>query len=69
MRSDVIDVEVIYQTETDRAVCVREDDGDDDIWLPLSQVEIERKDGGELRRGCVAVLTGPEWLLTDKGLL
>ena len=69
MRSDVTDVTVIYQTATDRAVCVREDEDGDDVWLPLSEVEIEREGGGDLRRGCVAVLTGPERLLTEKGLL
>ncbi|PJN96849.1 hypothetical protein CNY89_00120 [Amaricoccus sp. HAR-UPW-R2A-40] len=69
MRSDIEEVDVIFQHQTDRAVCVREDEDGDDIWLPLSQIEIEAKNTPELRRGCVAVVSGPEWLLTDKGLL
>ena len=69
MRSDIEEVDVTFQTMTDRAVCVRGDEDGEDIWLPLSQVEIEQQQGGALRRGCVAILSGPEWLLTDKGLL
>lgn len=68
-RSDLIDITVIYQHQTERAVCVREAEDSSDVWLPLSEVGIEREDGSDLRRGCVAVLTGPEWLLADKGLL
>ena len=69
MRSDLHDIEVIYQTATDRGVCVRADEGADDVWLPLAQVEIAPRAGGPLRRGHVAVLTAPENLLTEKGLI
>ena len=65
MRSDLIDIEVIYQHATERAVCVRETEDGPDVWLPLSAVEVE----GDMRRGRVVTLTGPERLLTDKGLL
>ena len=69
MRSDLTDITVIYQHQTERAVCVREAEDSPDVWLPLSAVEIEREGGGDLRRGCVAALTGPEWLLEEKGLI
>lgn len=69
MKSDLIDMTVIFQTTTERAVCVREVEDGPDMWFPLSAVEIEAEGGGDLRRGCVAVLTGPERLLTEKGLL
>ncbi|MBY0560153.1 MAG: hypothetical protein K2Q04_09905 [Hyphomicrobium sp.] len=41
------------------------DDGDDDraVWLPKSQVQIES------RRGRVIVVTMPEALATEKGLV
>lgn len=68
-RSDLIDLTVIYQTRTEKAVCVREVEDGPDMWFPLSAVEIEGVDGGDLRRGEPAVLTGPEKLLTEKGLL
>lgn len=67
-RGNLIDAEVIYQHQTEKAVCVREVEGGPDIWLPLAQVEIEAKDG-EPRRGGIVTLTAPDWLLIDKGLM
>ena len=68
MKSDLHDIHVIYQHATDLAVCIREHEGGRDIWIPKSQCEIAPRDG-ELRRGCVAILTAPESVLTEKGLL
>lgn len=65
MRSDLHGIEVIYQTKTQLAVCVRETEDEEDVWLPRSQVEIE----GQHVRGHVVKLTAPEWLLTEKGLI
>lgn len=71
MRSDLHDVDVIYQTQTEKAVCVKAYEGAPDVWVPLSQCQIEHRDGegAELRRGSVAVLTASESLLIDKGLI
>lgn len=69
MRSDLHDLAVIFQHRTPAAVCVRETEDSADAWFPLSAVEIEAQDGGHLRRGCVAILTAPERLLTEKGLI
>lgn len=68
MRSDLIDLTVIYQHQTERAVCIRETEDGKDVWIPLSQCEIAAKDS-DLARGCVAILTAPERVLTEKGLL
>ena len=65
MRSDLISIDVIFQTRTKLAVCVRETETSDDTWLPLSQVEIE---GPEIRGHRVEIIA-PEWLLLDKGLI
>lgn len=65
-RSDLADLQVIYQTSTERAVCVRETEDSPDVWLPLSEVEIEPLSP---RRWDVVTLTGPEWLMVRKGLL
>ena len=65
-RSNIIDIQVIYQTSTPRAICVRETEGGSDVWLPHSEVEIEPLSP---RRRDVVTLTGPEWLLIDKGLI
>lgn len=64
MKSDLIDLSVQLHHETDKAVLVS-DDGNKDkaVWLPLSQIEIERTNGG------VVTVTLPEWLATEKGLV
>jgi len=68
MRSDIYDLEVIYQHQTERAVCVREIEDGPDIWIPLSLCEIAAKTG-DLRRGCIAILTAQEGVLQEKGLI
>ena len=68
-RSNLIDLQVIYQTSTERAVCVRETEDGPDVWLPLSEVEVYRDDEARPARGDVVTLTGPEWLMVRKGLL
>lgn len=67
MRSDLTEIEVVYQTETALAICVREteDEDDEDIWLPFSEIEVT----GRRRRGGVVEITAPEWLLQEKGLI
>jgi hypothetical protein len=65
MRSDLIDIDVIYQHETEKAVCIREDENSEDVWLPKSQCEVD----GDRRRGGVVTLTAPERTLLDKGLI
>lgn len=61
MRSDLIDISVIVKHRTDKAVLV-DHGGDQDVWLPLSQVEISRDENGD-------VVTLPEWLALDKGMI
>lgn len=63
MKSNVMDIEVIISHMTDRAVLVKEYEQDSGTWLPLSQVEVDG-DVGEY-----GVVTIPEWLALDKGLI
>ena len=65
MRSDLTDIEVIFQTETERAVCVRDAEGGTDVWIPKSLCEVE----GDRLRGRTVTLTASERLLTEKGLV
>ena len=58
-------ISVIFQHATARAVCVRETEDGEDIWLPLSQIEVD----DDAERGEEIDLTAPDWLLEDKGLL
>jgi hypothetical protein len=63
MKSNIHDVEVILHAQTDRAVLVSLNKYSNRHWVPLSQCEIEKKEGN------VAVLTAEEWLLTEKELI
>ena len=58
----VVDLRLQIYAETENAVLVSDDNGKTRIWLPKSQVEIDRR----LERW--AVITMPYWLATDKRL-
>lgn len=67
MKSDLIDVTVCKHAETEKALLVS-DDGiqSNAVWIPKSQCEIEsKKEGG----ASAWILTLPEWLANDKGLI
>jgi len=59
-----IEVAVTFKRITDRAVLVN--DGDKDVWLPLSQVEYDFCD---TEPGEAIEITVPEWIAKDKGLI
>jgi len=64
MRSDLYDIEMQLHHETGKAVLVSDDgDRDNAVWLPKASIEIEPKSKG------VIVVTLPEWLAVEKGLL
>lgn len=63
--SDIIDLDLIMRAETAAAVMVAEtEDALKAVWLPKSQIEIERKAGSR-----IVTITLPEWLAIDKGLV
>ena len=63
--SDLIDIEVYLHVETTKAVFVSDNGNEDEaVWLPKSQIEIEKKP-----KSRTATITGPEWLMIDKGLI
>lgn len=63
MKSDLIDVEVQIHHRTERAI-LASDDGDRAraVWLPLAHIEV-------VSRGRHHVVTMPEWLAVEKGLV
>lgn len=67
--SDLLDLTLQEHARTKLAILVS-DDGDAKraVWLPLSQVEVAVAPGTGGARGLVLV-TAPQWLLLDKGLL
>jgi S1 domain len=56
------DIAVQVKHETAKAYLVN--DGAKDVWLPKSQVELDDSQGDE-----AAIVTMPEWLARDKGLI
>jgi hypothetical protein len=65
MKSDLVDIMVFKWRETEKAVLVGEDDEDIKraVWLPKSQIEIERRPDG------FHTVTLPESLAHEKGLI
>lgn len=65
MKSNIIDIDVEVLARTEKAVLVHTGNKDSAVWLPLSQVEIEPNEGFP----GIEVVTLPEWLAQDKGLI
>lgn len=60
-RRSVVDATLEFIRETDKAICVTEDGGTTQIWLPKSQIEYEVL-------GTVVEVTLPLWLASEKKL-
>lgn len=66
MKSDIVDIDVYLHHRTEKAVLVSLDgEKKNAVWVPLSQVELERNP--DMPRAYV--LTLPEWLALEKGLI
>lgn len=57
----------VLKYETEKAILVF--DGKLECWLPKSQISYEAEKGGEALVGSAIVVTAPEWLLRDKGMI
>jgi len=64
-KSEIVDVSMHIHVETSKAI-LASDDGDKEkaVWLPKSQVEIDRP-----TKASDAIITMPEWLAKEKGLI
>lgn len=62
-RSELVDVELMLMGETAQAIRV-EDADENTVWLPKSQIEIERRPNDR-----VITVTMPQWLAEEKGLV
>ena len=63
-RSDIVDIELHFHLETAKAILVSENGVKDaGFFLPKSQIEFERRKDGSVVVSC------PEWLAKEKGLL
>lgn len=63
-KDKLVDIEVEIRAESQKGVQVF--DGQDTVWLPKSQIEIERPRAGH---NAPTIVTMPEWLARDKGLI
>jgi hypothetical protein len=74
-KKDMHDFDVEYVHNTDKGLCVSDDGGETEIWLPISQItwqDGERIDPGDLdgyEKREIIDISVPEWLAEDKGLL
>jgi len=64
MKSDLVDLDVTILQRTERAARVRDHETGTEVWLPLSQVEIEPSEDGTHH-----IATMPEWLAVEKELV
>lgn len=65
MKSNLTDISVFVVHETQSAVLVHDGDETKKVWLPKSQIEIER----DAHKPHLATITLPEWLAIDKGFV
>lgn len=62
---DIIDIEVQIHHQTDRAILASDDGNKDNAkWLPLSQIEV-----CSVNKPPYAIVSMPEWLAIEKGLV
>ena len=66
MKSNLHDIEVQFQHQTDAAVCVRATEDVEDIWIPKDRCEIYPQTPV---RGQFVTLTADDQTLTAKGLV
>lgn len=65
MKSNLHDIEVQIHAITDKACLVSLGDRAKAVWIPKSQAELDQSSD----IAPTGILTAPEWLLLDKGLI
>ena len=63
MKSDIVDLDLILVHRTTRAILVKEDEGAEGVWLPLSRVEVDGEVGG------IGTVSMRSALAIEKGLV
>ncbi len=65
MKSDLVDLTLCRHAATERAIQVSETgDRSKAVWLPLSQIEV-----APTAAASIVVVTLPEWLANERGLV
>lgn len=66
MRSNIVELSVQFQHQTENAFCIRPVEDGPDVWVPKSRYEILQT---EPKRGHYILLTTDETTATEKGLV
>lgn len=67
MKSQIVDLELLWHHETPKAVLVSSDEEAEPVWLPKSQIDI---DDDEVKiRGFLVVVSMPEALAVEMELV
>lgn len=64
-KSNVADYDLLYVSETEKALAVRSSEDHEMIWLPKSQIEYEDRN---YKRHEVICVTIPDWLAEQHNL-
>lgn len=56
------EIEAFILRKTADGVLIRQEDSEEEVWLPLSQVELDDEDAS------FTTVTMPEWLAIERGL-
>lgn len=65
MAKSGVELSVLFKTETDSAVLVHDFASEEDIWIPLSQVEEMHRDP----KTQVGTIVITDWIARQKGLV
>lgn len=74
MKSDIIDITVKRLAETEKAIRVTQDEPEDGVWLPKSQIEIEPSSaagivtGEKITKGICAALRARKCIEADPAI-
>jgi len=68
-RNETTEVEIIFITHTDKAISIRQEEGES-IWIPKSLVKnLEDSDYKTFFNGDEITIEIPEWLAEEKDLI
>ncbi len=68
MSDEKVELELEYVQHSRSRLSILVNDGGPNVWLPLSEIEIE-ENSPDLKQGDLITVWVPEWLATEEGLV
>jgi hypothetical protein len=65
-KANLVDIDLMYISQTEKGLAVRQSEEYETFWLPKSQIEFEDK---EYRRHAIIRVAMPEWLASKHDLV